>query len=239
MNARHAAALAVVVLAVFWLALTGPAFARISIAPSAPQQRVAQAIPKFTVDQQGKLVAPYGKPTAALMVSEQGKVDIPQVPIGFEGCWEGTVSVPDSWQLLEGPSLGGWISRTFRLCFRRTGNGPFTVTIDTRFASERISNYQEQTKVVSTDGRNQALLHSAASMDELGRSLGFFPGRAATITASSDLRCVLVDEDKTMNVETSEVDRCSALPSAGCFGQPWVKATWHAQFHRTTNTSPK
>ncbi len=156
------------------------------------------------------------------------------------------VSEPDSWQLLEGPPLGGWIPKTFSLCFRRMGNGPFTITfhdtkLDTGYVSERgykVSNYDEQTEVVSTDSRNQVLLHSVARMDQRGKLLGLFPGPTLTIAASSDIRCVLVDQGETMNVELSGVDRCSGSEFWGCNGQPWVQATWHAQFHRTTNTSP-
>jgi len=245
MNPRHAAALALIVPAVSCSALIGVATAQISITPPAPQQRVAPANPKFTVDQQGNLVAPDDKPTAAPEASGQSTLEIPQVPKEFQGCWEGTVSEPDSWQHLQGPRVAGWIPKTFRFCFRRTGNGPFTITfhdtkIDTGWASERgykVSNYDEQTEVVSTDGRNQVLLHSVARMDQRGKLLGLFPGPTLTIAASSDIRCVLVDEGETMNVETSGVDRCSGSPSSGCNGQPWAKASWHAQFHRTTNTN--
>jgi hypothetical protein len=222
------------------------ATAQISITPPASQHRVAPAIPKFTVDQQGNLVAPDDKPTAAPNSSGQSTLEIPPVPKEFEGCWEGTVSEPDSWQLLEGPRIAGWIPTTFRLCFRRTGNGPFTITLhdsklDTEYASERgytISNYDEQTEVVSTDGRNQVLLHSVARVDQRGRILRFIAGPTVTIAKSSDSRCVLVDEGETMNVESSGVDRCSGSPFFGCNGQPWTQSTWHARFHRTANTSP-
>lgn len=123
MNPRHAAAaLAPVVLA----ALTGVATAQISIPQPAPQQRVAPAIPKFTVDQQGNLVAPDDKPTAAPNPSGQSSLEIRQVPKVFEGCWEGTVPEPDSWQHLQGPRIAGWMPTTYRLCFRRTGDGPFS-----------------------------------------------------------------------------------------------------------------
>ncbi len=246
MNLRHAAALALVVLAVSCSALIGVATAQISITPPAPQQRVAPAIPKFTVDQQGNLVAPGDKPTAAPNSSGQSTLEIPPVPKEFEGCWEGTVSEPDSWQYLQGPRIAGWMPRTFRFCFRRTGNGPFTITfhdskLDTAYASERgykISNYDEQTEVVSTDGRNQVLLHSVARMDQRTKILGLFPGPTVRDAVSSDSRCVLADEGEAMNVESSTVERCSGLPSFGCNGQPSVESTWHARFHRTANTSP-
>jgi len=245
MNPRHAAALALIVPAVSCSALIGVATAQISITPPAPQQRVAPSVPKFAVGQQGNLVAPDDKPTPAPHASEHSTLEIPPVPKEFEGCWEGTVSEPDSWQLLEGPRLGGWIARTFRLCFRRTDNGQFAISfhnskLDTGYASERgvtVSNYEEQTELVSTDSRNQVLLHSLARMDQRFKLLGLFPGPTVTIAASSDIRCVLVDEGETMNVETSGVDRCSGSPSSGCNGQPWAKASWHAQFHRTTNTN--
>ena len=56
MSLRHGATSALVVLAASWLALTGVATAQISIAPPAPQHRLAPAvIPKFKVDQQGNL----------------------------------------------------------------------------------------------------------------------------------------------------------------------------------------
>ncbi|HEY9157514.1 hypothetical protein [Candidatus Binatus sp.] len=250
MSLCRAAALGLVVLAVSRLALTGVATAQISITPPASQRRIALAIPKFTVDQQGNLVAPDDKPTVAPAASGQSTLEIPQVPKEFEGCWEGTVSEPDSWQVLDGLRFGGWIPRTFRLCFRRTGDGPFTITfhdskLDTGYASERgykVSNYDEQTEVVSTDGKNQILLHSVSKMDERIRIriLRFIPGPTVTVTIAktSDNRCVLVDEGETMNVESSAVDRCSGSPSHGCNGQPWIQSTWHAQFHRTTNTSP-
>jgi len=243
---QRRAAEILLILSLFCLALNGVAAAQISVAAPAPQQRFAPAVPKFTVDQQGNLVAPEDKPKPVPDASEQSTLEIPPVPKEFEGCWEGTVSEPDSWQFLEGPRLAGWIPKTYRLCFRRTGNGPFMITfhdtkLDTEFASERgykISNYDEQTSVVSTDGRYQVLLQSVARMDQHGKILGFLPGPTVTIAASTDMRCVLLSEDEAINVESSSVDRCSGSPSFGCNGQDWVKATWHAQFHRAQNTDP-
>jgi hypothetical protein len=246
MNLRHTAALALVLLA----AMTGVATAQISITQPAPQQRVAPAIPKFTVDQQGNLVAPDNKPTAAPNPSGQSSLEIPQVPKEFEGCWEGTVSEPDSWQHLQGPRVAGWMPTTYRLCFRRTGNGPFTITfedskIDTESAlarSYKVNNYDAQTGVVSTDGKNHVLLRHLARVDESirGRILGFIPGRSipVTVAKTSDIRCMLINESETINCEGSAVDRCSGAPSFGCNGQPWIQSSWHAQFHRATNANP-
>ena len=245
MNLRHAAALALVVLAVSWLALTGVATSQIPISPPSPQQRVEPAIPKFTVDQHGNLVAPHNIPTPAPSASGQSTLEIPPVPREFEGCWEGTVSEPDSWQHLQGPRIAGWIPTTYSLCFRRTGDGPFTITfhdskLDTEYATEHgytISNYDAQTEVVSTDGKNQVSLHSVARMDQRGKILMFIPGPTVTIAKTSDTHCVLVDEGETMNVEASAVDTCSGSPSFDCNGLPWIRSTWHAQFHRTTNAN--
>ncbi|MGB8684586.1 MAG: hypothetical protein WCD12_17010 [Candidatus Binatus sp.] len=246
MNPRYAAALALFVLAVSWSAQIGMTTAQISIAPPAPQQRLAPSVPKFTVDQQGNLVAPDDKPTVAPSSSGQSTLEIPQVPKEFEGCWESTISEPDSYQHLQGPRIAGWIPTTFRLCFRRTGNGPFIITfhdskLDTEYATDHgytISNYDAQTEVVSTDGQNQVSLHSVARMDQRGRILRFIPGPTVTISKTSDSRCLLVDDGATMNVKSSAVDRCSGSPTFGCNGQPWIQSTWHAQFHRTTDTNP-
>jgi hypothetical protein len=244
MNRFQVAVLMPVALAVFWLTLTGAAAAQVSIAAPAPQQDFAPAVSKFRVDRQGNLPAPDENPTGSNPPAKS-TLEIPQVPKEFEGCWEGTVTEPDSWQVLEGPRLGGWIPSRYRLCFRRTGDGPFTMTfhdtkLDTGYAEERghsVTNYDEQTELVSTDGKNVVSLHSVKRLDERMKFLGLFP-ITVTVAGTSDSRCVLVDEGSAMNVESSNVERCSGSSFSGCNGQPWIQATWHSRFNRTTNTNP-
>jgi hypothetical protein len=245
MKLSHASVLALFVLAVSWSAGANVATAQVSTAPLAPQQPFARPSPKFAVDQKGNLVIQRDEPTTPPNDSGQSMLEIPQVPQEFKGCWEATVSQADSWQHLQGPRIGGWIPTTIRLCFRRVGDGPFTITfhdtkLDTDYASEHgytVSNFDEQTEVVSTDGKNQVKLHGVARMDQRGRILGFIPGPTVTIAATSDSSCVLIDGGEAINVEATQVERCSGSAAFDCNGEPWIQATWHARFHRTTDPS--
>ena len=95
------------------------------------------------------------------------------------------------------PRLAGFIPTTYQLCFRRVGEGPFTITfhdfkLDTAYASERgyrVSNYDEQAELVSTDGKNVVSLHSIARLDEGLKVLGFIPGPTVRIAKMMRVAC--------------------------------------------------
>ena len=233
MNLRHAAAFVLIDFVVISLG-GGIASGQSQLVPPAPKRSTALAVdPNGNVIEQGERA-----PTPPPREAPQNALEIPQVPKVFEGCWEGTITEPDSWERVQGPRVAGFIPKTERLCFKKIGEAPFTITfhdtrVDTDYASQHgypVSNYDEQTDLVSTDGQNEVSLHQVASFDERGKILGLIPTGATRISVTADAHVLLVDSGAALSVVASQVDRCSG--SLGCNGQVWVRATWHGRFSR-------
>jgi hypothetical protein len=208
------------------------------------QSQLVPAVPKrsraLTVDSDGNFVE-QGEGVSPPSVSSQNALEIPQVPKVFEGCWDGTITEPDSWERVKGPRVARWIPKTERLCFKKTGDGPFTITfhdtkLDSDYASRMgypVSNYDEQTELVSTDGYNEVSLHTVASFDEKTKILGLIWGSVTRVSTIREVNSFLVDGGTALNVEASQVTRCRG--SWGCNGQVWIRATWHARFQKAPN----
>src|SRR5262249_43832773 len=114
-------------------------------------------------------LAPYGtgleprsNSPAPIAPAPNSTLEIPQVPKVFEGCWQGVVMEPDSWEHLEGPGIAGWIPANYEICFRRTAERPFEITftkttVDTNYAASRgypVRNVESHTELLSSDGRS-------------------------------------------------------------------------------------
>lgn len=220
------------------LVTAGGVSAQSQLVPPVPKSTVPLQHPKFAVDGNGNIIEQGDRTIPPpLEGPTQPALEIPQVPKPFEGCWEGTATQPDSWQVFDGPRLAGFIPKTKVLCFKRAGDGPLTITfhdskLDSDYASHMghpVSNYDEQTELVSTNGKNEVSLHSVDRFDESMKILWLIP-QMTTISSTSDSRCVLAEDGATLTVEGSSTTRCSG--SLGCNGQVWVQDTWHTRFLR-------
>ena len=82
---------------------------------------------------------------------------VPALPAVFRGCWQGEVSQLD-WIRRDPASshkIGFWTPKTYRLCYRRVGDQPFTLTFtETGVApSEKIIHPYGNVVPITTDGR--------------------------------------------------------------------------------------
>ena len=151
----------------------------------------------------------------------------PALPAVFRGCWQGEVNQLDWIRREPGAhKIGFWTPKTYRLCYKRVGNQPFTLTFtETGVApSDKIINPHGHVAPISTDGRAYASMRSRLSFDEYKvRGDGVSPTFAVDETTNLDCR-IAGDE---------------MLVSADVYGtrdgEPWFRAHWRADFHRFEN----
>jgi len=142
----------------------------------------------------------------------------PVLPAEFRGCWQGTVVGLDSNDQLSDHRVGYWTPKSYRLCYRRRGSGPFQLTFS-RMGVERnesISNAHGTVIALSTDGHDYAKMRSRLAFDEYSRrDGGSFP----------------VDETTTLDCRINgDQMRVSANVYGTRDGEPWFRARWHAEF---------
>jgi hypothetical protein len=144
------------------------------------------------------------------------------LPEIFRGCWEGDVPFVDHIQRLPGAApIGPWATKSYRLCYRRVGDGPFELTFtDTGVRHRLISNPEGRLQVVSTDGRSFAALRGDLHFDEYYNERNFFGPRTFEVDEATNMDC--------------QISRDSMLVRASVLGQregaPWFTANWHARF---------
>ncbi|HVN88637.1 MAG TPA: hypothetical protein VMT61_02350 [Candidatus Binataceae bacterium] len=187
-------------------AMATPPSARIETIPSVPQ-----APP---------LEAPHAPKPPAMQPSPE-----PVLPAVFRGCWEGRVDYLDSIQRLPGGAkIGPWTPKTYRLCYIRTGNGPFELTFTDAgvVQSRKITNAVGRMELLSSDGRTFATMRALLHFDEFRMQPGFgtFP-----VDELTQLECDI--EPAGMQVWGQVYGQQS--------GQPWFKAYWHTTFSHTAN----
>jgi hypothetical protein len=163
---------------------------------------------------------PVGRLSAPLTTQAQ-----PNLPAVFRGCWQGAVNELDWIKRLPGAHrVGYWTPKTYRLCYRRVGSGPFTLTFtETGVApSEKIINARGHVDALATNGRDWAKMRSDLHFDEFQVAAG--PGGdtfAVDETAMLDCRI------------SSNVMRVSATVYGTRDGAPWFRAHWTARFMPT------
>ncbi len=147
-------------------------------------------------------------------------IPLPEI---FRGCWEGVVRELDSIHRLPGARpIGPWVAKTYRLCYRRVGNGPFEPTFGEAGVkrSRMITNPEGRLKVLSTDGRSYARMSAFLHFDEYRKG-------------SHRRETFGVDEVTNL---MAEIDQSTMLVRAKVYGErdgePWFRATWHANFTR-------
>ncbi|MGH7249038.1 MAG: hypothetical protein ACREH9_13125, partial [Pseudomonadota bacterium] len=137
-------------------------------------------------------------------------------------CWLGTVSHVDSIQRLPGGArIGPWAAKTYRLCYRRVGNGPFELTFsDTGVApNSKIASSQGRMKLVSTNGRTYASMQAYLHFNEYDAG-SHFSGGTFAVDEVTNLECDI--EPDGMHVWGAVVGRRN--------GKPWFRARWHTVF---------
>lgn len=161
--------------------------------------------------------------------SSQPTQEIPSlIPKQYKGCWEGTFRHPSDFQQLNALPVGEWFSVTYDLCFKWTSDGASEVTLTkagndvAEAARYNIGNYQEPVSVRAVEPGGVVKLHGTAH----------FLNNGADIVDENDLVCELVNNTHVLDVERTQLATCRGVPSAGCNGSPWYRATWHAQFTR-------
>jgi hypothetical protein len=149
----------------------------------------------------------------------------PALPAVFRGCWQGVVNQLDWIKRSPGARrVGYWTPKTYRLCYRRVGTGPFTLTLtETGVApSEKIINARGHVDALATNGRDWAKMRSKLHFDEFQVAAG--PGGdtfAVDETAMLDCRI------------TNNVMHVTATMYGTRDGAPWFRAHWTARFMPT------
>ena len=149
----------------------------------------------------------------------------PILPAVFRGCWDGRVQYLDSIERMYGaPNVGPWTPKTYRICYRRVGSGPFELTFSQVGVdpSTKIINPTGRMDLISTDGRYAARMRAQLHFDEYyaGRRFG---GRTFAVDEETILGC-MVQRGGAMLVRGSVFGRRE--------GSPWFRASWHAVFAR-------
>lgn len=137
----------------------------------------------------------------------------------------------DSIKRLPGAAkLGPWTPKTYRLCYRRTGNGPFDLTFtEAGVANDRrITNATGKLQLLSTDGRTYATMRALLQFDEFHVNDNTSGGSTFPVDELTELYCDI--EPDGMHVRGQVYGQRS--------GQPWFRATWHATFLHTHDFVP-
>ncbi len=166
---------------------------------------------------------PQPEPEAETRPPAAAPIPLPEI---FRGCWKGVVRQLDSIQRLPGARpIGPWVAKTYRLCYRRVGTGPFELTFaDAGMKRSRmITNPQGQLKVLSTDGRGYARMRALLRFDEY--RAGSRGGETFGVDELTNLSAEI--EQGTMRVQAKVYGERD--------GAPWFRASWHADFVRTAD----
>lgn len=145
-------------------------------------------------------------------------IPLPEI---FRGCWEGVVRQLDSIHRLPGARpIGPWVAKTYRLCYRRVGNGPFELTFGEAGVkrSRMITNPEGRMKVLSTDGRSYARMSAFLHFDEYRKG----SHRRETFGVDEVTNLMAEIDQGTMRVRAKVYGERD--------GEPWFRASWHANF---------
>ncbi len=165
---------------------------------------------------------PPAVPTPAPLAPSFTVQSAPTLPPVFRGCWQGEVAVLDRLQRMPGAhKVGYWTPKTYRLCYKRVGSGPFQLTFSQTgvVANEQIMNAHGHVDALATDGRAYAKMRSDLSFDEYHVDPAL---RGTTFT---------VDEVAMLDCRiTGDAMAVTANVNGTRDGEPWFKAKWHADF---------
>jgi hypothetical protein len=166
--------------------------------------------------------APVQVPPSRAMPPAMMTQTAPVLPAVFRGCWQGQVNLLDTLERLPGAhKVGYWTPKTYRLCYKRIGNGPFTLTFsETGIApTDKIIHAHGHVDTLATDGRVYARLRSQLGFDEFRVEPGF-NGGTFHVDETTMLDCKI--ENGAMAVAASVYGTRD--------GAPWFRARWRALF---------
>jgi hypothetical protein len=147
----------------------------------------------------------------------------PVLPAVFRGCWEGRVDYLDSIERIPGGAkLGFWTPKTYRLCYRRIGNGPFVLTFTEAGIEQngRITNAQGRMTLLSSDGHHYASMRSDLDFDEYAARASYSGSNSFAVHELANLDCGIEPDGMHVN----------GVVSGWRNGTPWFRAHWHTVF---------
>jgi hypothetical protein len=150
----------------------------------------------------------------------------PVLPAIFRGCWQGEVRYLDSIERLPGGAkIGSWTPKTYRLCYRRLGDGPFELTLTEAGIAHnsKITNPEGRMQLLSTDGRSYASMRAFLHFDEYRTHTSYFGDSTFAVDEVTKLDCDI--EADGMHVWGQVFGRHG--------GDPWFRAWWHTVFVHT------
>jgi hypothetical protein len=168
------------------------------------------------------LLLPPPPPPASMLHTQ------PVLPAIFRGCWDGRVQYLDSIQRMYGaPKLGYWTPKTYRICYRRVGNGPFELTFSQVGVQPdaKITNPTGAMDLISTDSRDAARMRAQLHFDEYYPHR-HFGGQTFAVDEETILDCSIQGNGEMM-VHGMVFGRRDS--------HPWFRGSWHAMFTRVGN----
>lgn len=199
------------------------------IAPAPWATRVPQqpSNPEIQIPQQAPQ-QPWTPPPTPAPPPPQANVPLvtaqPVLPPVFRGCWQGTVESVDSiTRAPGGHKLGYWTPKTYRLCYKRVGDGPYQLTFGETnvVATEKIKYSKGTVEIKQTDGRSYAELRAFLHFDEYqaGRT---FSSSTFAVDEVTMLECK-IDGDQMQVIADVDGRRED---------EPWFHAHWRTTFIR-------
>src|SRR5579862_8693792 len=189
-----------------------PPAPRATYGPPPPSNREMQ-IPQQAPQQQWTPPPPAPPPPPPVSVPLMAPQ--PVLPPVFRGCWQGTVYNVDSMERAPGGHpLGYWTPKTYRLCYKRVGEGPYQLTFGQTgiVATQKIKYSQGRVDIERTDNRSYAELRAFLHFDEF--RAGFNPGGDT----------FAVDEDTTLECQINgDQMRVIADVDGRREDQPWFR----------------
>ena len=146
----------------------------------------------------------------------------PKLPQVFRGCWQGEVEFVDELERIPGAHrVGYWTPKTYRLCYKRVGDGPFHLTLSETgvVPNEQILNARGHVSALATDGRAYAKMRAELHFEENHIDPGL-RGIKFAVDETTMLDCRINGDAMTVTASVYGTRD----------GDPWFKARWHANF---------
>ncbi|HYL60881.1 MAG TPA: hypothetical protein VEU51_18590 [Candidatus Acidoferrales bacterium] len=182
-------------------------------------------IPRPAPQQIRPIPAPSANVIPPLPGAQTLEIPLPEV---FRGCWQGVVRYIDSQVQLAPPMIGGWIPKTYRICYVQSGRGPFKPTISETglIANGRaVRNARSRLEVLSTDGRTQATMRAYLHFDEDSHGLFGLFSQTGSVDELTHMNCAI--DGGVMHVQGDMYGEWNR--------RPWTRVTWHADFSSVVN----
>ncbi len=147
-----------------------------------------------------------------------------QIPERFAGCWHGQVSESDLtlMRMLAKPLLGGWLTKSYRVCFEREQGG-----LKARMADSEVSPYDavlEAKSVLAPIFASEGVIALSGRLRMVERS-SYGPGDSSGPPG-------IVDERVRLEADLGDdgVMRVHGFVNGYYNGRPWFVATWSGDF---------